>query len=102
MNPEFSPKSPDVERQLAELRLEERERFLRTLISNLPGIVYRCRTDEEWTSEFMSDGVEIVGYSAADFVEKRSIGWDDVMNLEDCEPVRFFARNKICGAGDGE
>ena len=93
VNPEFSPKSPDVERQLAELRLEERERFLRTLISNLPGIVYRCRTDEEWTSEFMSDGVEIVGYSAADFVEKRSISWDDVLHPEDRERVRAAVRD---------
>jgi PAS domain S-box-containing protein len=93
VNPEFSPKSPDVERQLAELRLEERERFLRTLISNLPGIVYRCRTDEEWTSEFMSDGVEIVGYAATDFVESRRVSWDDVMHPEDRERVRAAVRD---------
>jgi hypothetical protein len=31
------------------------------VLTLLPGIVYRCRTDERWTPELMSDGVERVG-----------------------------------------
>ncbi len=58
---EHSKDAAPVERQSVEYRLQERERFLRTLIGNLPGIVYRCRTDERWTPELMSDGVERVG-----------------------------------------
>lgn len=82
-----------IERQLVQYRLRERERFLRTLISNLPGIVYRCRTDERWTPEFMSDGVEIVGYSPAEFLETRRVTWDDVMHPEDRERVRARVRS---------
>jgi len=46
----------ETERYEVEYRLRERERFLRTLIGNLPGVVYRCRVDAHFTSEFLSDG----------------------------------------------
>lgn len=45
-----------LEPQEVEYRLRERERFLRTLISNLPGVVFRCRADENFTKELLSDG----------------------------------------------
>ncbi|NIP99600.1 MAG: PAS domain S-box protein, partial [Nitrospinaceae bacterium] len=32
--------------------LKERERQLATLVSNLPGMVYRCRVDRDWTMEY--------------------------------------------------
>ncbi len=48
----------ETERYEVEYRLRERERFLRTLIGNLPGVVYRCRIDEKFTSEFLSDGCQ--------------------------------------------
>lgn len=89
---EHSNDAAHVARQLVEYRLQERERFLRTLISNLPGVVYRCRTDERWTPEFISEGVEIIGYSPADFVETRRTTWDDVMHPEDRERVRAEIR----------
>ena len=78
--------------------MQERERFLRTLISNLPGIVYRCRTDERWTPEFMSDGVDYLGYTAQDFIETRLVTWDEVMHPEDRERVRAAIRNLAEGS----
>lgn len=81
-----------VEREIVEYRLQERERFLRTLISNLPGIVYRCRTNEDWTPEFMNDAVDLLGYAAKDFTQTRRISWDAVMHAEDRERVRGEVR----------
>ncbi|MEJ7708356.1 MAG: PAS domain-containing protein [Pyrinomonadaceae bacterium] len=81
-----------VEQGVVEHRLRERERFLRSLIGNLPGIVYRCRTDERWTPEFMSDGVETLGYTAQDFIETHRVTWDDVIHPEDRERVRAEIR----------
>ncbi len=72
-----------------EYRLRERERFLRTLIGNLPGVVYRCRTDERFTSEFISDGcLELTGYTADELTQMRTATWDEIIHAEDRERVR--------------
>jgi len=72
-----------------EYRLRERERFLRTLIGNLPGVVYRCRTDEKFTSEFISDGCfELTGYTADELTRVRAATWDEIIHHEDRERVR--------------
>ncbi|MFZ2540483.1 MAG: PAS domain S-box protein [Gallionella sp.] len=61
-----------TERKRAEVELRERERQLSTLISNLPGLAYRCRNDADYTMEFVSDGIEnLTGYPAEDFLQHR-------------------------------
>ncbi len=76
-----------------EYRLRERERFVRTLIGNLPGVVYRCRTDENFTSEFLSDGCqELTGYTAEDLAEKRTATWNEIVHPEDRDAVRAEIR----------
>jgi cytidylate kinase len=50
-------KAADDDRRRAEQALRESERRLSTLLSNLPGVVSRCKADSEWTVEFVSDGV---------------------------------------------
>ena len=71
-----------VDRQIREIRarrqmedaLRESERVLSTLMSNLPGMAYRCRNDPvRWTSEFMSDGsYALTGHSPEEFQRGRS------------------------------
>ena len=57
-----------TERRFAEQALADSERQLSTLISNLPGAVYRCLADESYTIEFLSDGIEkLTGYPAEAF-----------------------------------
>ena len=77
------------EPQDIEFRLRERERFLRTLIANLPGVVFRCRTDENFTKEFVSDGCfDLTGYRAEEIVgTKASTTWNELMHPEDRERV---------------
>lgn len=79
-----------------EYRLHERERFLRTLIGNLPGVVYRCRVDENFTSEFLSDGCfDLTGYTSEELVTKRLNSWDDIIHQADRERVRAEIRALI-------
>lgn len=79
-----------------EYRLHERERFLRTLIGNLPGVVYRCRVDENFTSEFLSDGCfDLTGYASEELVTKRLNSWDDIIHQDDRERVRAEIRALI-------
>ena len=43
--------------------LEESQRTLATLMSNLPGMAYRCRNNREWTTIFVSEGSQdLLGY----------------------------------------
>ena len=50
-------------------QLEEKEKFQRFLISNLPGFIYRCAYDKNWTMFYISDGCfEVTGYKPEEFI----------------------------------
>ncbi|WP_305042310.1 ABC transporter substrate-binding protein [Geoalkalibacter sp.] len=62
-----------AERQKANQALYYSERRFRALVDNIPGAVYRCALDADWTMDFISDAVEdLTGYPVVDFVVKRT------------------------------
>lgn len=74
-------------RKRAEEALAESQRSLATLMSNLPGMVYRCRNDENWTMEFVSEGAyALTGYQPDDLVENKNVIYNKLIFQED-EPV---------------
>ena len=59
-------------RKQVEGTLQDSQRVSSTLISNLPGMVYRCLNDRQWTLTYISDGcVALTGYQPRDFIENR-------------------------------
>ena len=54
----------------AEELLCERERQLRTLLGNLPGVAYRCRYAPGFPFEFVSDGIVELGIVGRRFVPR--------------------------------
>ncbi|MEF8874134.1 MAG: PAS domain S-box protein, partial [Candidatus Thermoplasmatota archaeon] len=59
---------------------------LSTLITNLPGIVYRSRNDKDWTMEFISEAcTEITGYEPCELIENNEIAWAELIKPEDRE-----------------
>jgi len=57
-------------------QLQESERRFRTLVSNLPGMVYRCENERGWPMTFVSDGVaELTGYTASE-LESDAVNWE--------------------------
>ena len=68
--------------------LAEHNRRLETLISNLPGIVYRCRNEPGWPMEFVAGECEaMIGY-AADKLECGEVLWgEDVLHPDDREEM---------------
>ncbi|MBZ5555412.1 MAG: PAS domain S-box protein [Acidobacteriia bacterium] len=77
-----------TERKRAEEALRESERRLSTLISNLPGIAYRCKNDRTWTMEFISDGCfELTGYTAEDLTQNRKLSFNDLIHPEHQGPA---------------
>ena len=71
----------------AMLALRESERRLSTLIASLPGVAYRCRNDENWTMEFVSEGTRaLTGYAPEDFTSGR-VSYGRLMHEADRERV---------------
>jgi PAS domain S-box-containing protein len=55
-----------------ERALRQRQGELRSLVSNIPGAIYRCAFDTARTMAFISDGIEpIIQYPAADLIYNR-------------------------------
>ncbi len=65
-------------------RLRENQRQLATLLSNLPGMVYRCRNDRDWTMEFVSEGCrELTGYAPEDLMDNRKVSYGQMIHPDD-------------------
>ncbi|WP_245902888.1 PAS domain-containing protein [Salinigranum rubrum] len=73
-----------VEGDRSRRALERRTQTLETLISNLPGVVYRCRLTPEWPMEFVGgECEELTGYPAS-MLEAGDVVWgDDVLHPDD-------------------
>lgn len=62
----------------------ETQRFVATLMGNLPGMAYRCRNDENWTMEYVSDGaLRLTGHEPRDLVSSRAVAFGDLIHRED-------------------
>ena len=69
-------------------RFQETERQLSTLMSNLPGMAYRCMNDDDWTMKFVSEGCyELTGYTSQDFLENLKLSYASIIHPEDLEKV---------------
>jgi PAS domain S-box-containing protein len=69
--------------KLAADSLLESERRISTLLSNLPGLAYRCKNDKDWTMEFVSQGCfDITGYQPDDLINNRKLSFNSLIAPE--------------------
>ncbi len=67
-------------RKLTEQALMESERSKSVLLSNLPGMAYRCKIDREWTMEYVSSGVfDLTGYRPSELIDNQSLAFNDLI-----------------------
>lgn len=72
-----------------EKELKESERRLSMLMSNLAGMVYRCRNDQSWTMDFVSGGCrELLGYEPGDLVGNKVVAYTSLIHPDDRSRVR--------------
>jgi len=85
-----------AQRKEAETRLRESQRQMATLMSNLPGMVYRCKYDKNRTMEFVSDGcVELTGYYPEELVRSATRNYGDLIREEDAEDMGREIENAL-------
>jgi len=76
--------------------LRESQRMMTTLLSNLPGMAYRCRNDDKWTALFVSEGcVALTGYSQADHLDNTKISLADMIVEQHRAQVRKAIQDAI-------
>jgi PAS domain S-box-containing protein len=85
-----------TEQKLLQMRLQENIRKTNSIVSNLNGAFFRCKTDENWTMEYVSDGImELTGYPSADFMMNRVMSFGSVIFPADRERIRKIVRDAI-------
>ncbi len=84
------------EKHRMQIALEESERINATLVTNLPGMVYRCRHDEAWTMIFVSFGVEeLTGYQTHEILHNSSISYNEIIHPEDRDAIRKVVESSL-------
>ncbi|MGL6194937.1 MAG: histidine kinase dimerization/phospho-acceptor domain-containing protein, partial [Thermoguttaceae bacterium] len=70
-------------------RRRESQRRMETLLSNLPGMAFRCRNNApEYTMEYVSEGLTaITGYAPDDLINNKNITFFDLVHPEDRAPL---------------
>lgn len=68
----------------------------RSMLENLPGVVYRCINDEHWTMLFISDEVEkLTGYPAKNFIRNKTTTFAQITHPDDTEQNRLIVEREL-------
>jgi len=74
----------------------ETERIYKNLINNLPGFVYHCKNDANWTMEYLSDAFwKITGYQPNEIINNRIISYKDLILEEYRDKVWEKVQNAL-------
>lgn len=73
----------------AEVALGESQRRLATLIDSLPGIVFSCINDGEWSMNYLSEGcLDLTGYRSEELIgQQRVVTYNSITHAEDLPTV---------------
>ena len=77
-----------TERKQVEAALRESQRSMSTLISNLPGLVYRGQNTPDWPFDFVSEGcLKLTGYPPQVFLNTKRLAYGTLIHEDDRQAV---------------
>ncbi len=87
----FNVKGIDLEEGMIAITLSERAGYLDNfrksektrlnLLESLPGMVYRCRFDKDWTMEYVSEGCrDLTGYDVDSLIGNNEISYNEIID----------------------
>jgi two-component system, cell cycle sensor histidine kinase and response regulator CckA len=83
-------------RRQAEAALRESDRRLKTLISNLPGCVYRMTGNPDLPPDFISEGVvRLTGFTQHEYLLDRTVTWNAGIHPDDREAVSAIVQSSL-------
>ncbi len=85
-----------TERKNSERIISEQKRELATLMSNLPGMAYRCKNNINWTMEFVSEGCyQLTGYRQDELINDKQISYASLIHKNDQLLVYEIIQNAV-------
>jgi len=85
-----------TQRRKTEKALKESEITISTLMSNLPGMAYQCKMDENWTMLFVNEACEkLTGYKPSQIINNKAISYNELIHPDDREHVRQQVENAL-------
>jgi PAS domain S-box-containing protein len=73
-----------TDQKLKEEELDHSKTQLSKILSNLPGMAYRCLNDDKWTMKFISSGsAEVTGYKPEELIENKKRSFASIVHPED-------------------
>ncbi|MEM9163225.1 MAG: PAS domain-containing protein [Cyanobacteria bacterium P01_F01_bin.4] len=70
--------------------------FLLEVVNYIPGIVYSCQCDVDWTMDFISDYAEtLTGYPASDFLGERRLTWASLIHPDDRAAIKTIVEHSV-------
>ncbi len=85
-----------TELKIAEEEMEYQQQQFTSMVSNIPGVIYRCLLDEHWTMIYISNEVErLGGYPASDYLNNSVRTFTDIIHPEDVEYIANYVQNQI-------
>ena len=85
-----------TQRKQTEEALRQSKRELSTLMANLPGMVYSCLNDQDWTMKFVSEGsFDLTGYLPDELTDNKIISYEEIIHPDDREMVSVTIRDAL-------
>ncbi len=72
------------------------QRTLTALLNDLPGMVYRCRNNPDWTMEYVSgSSCQLTGYEPEDIINSKRLSYNSMIHIDDQQKVWEEVQNGI-------
>ena len=72
------------------------QRTLTAMLNDLPGMVYRCRNNPDWTMEYVSgSSYELTGYYPKDIINNKKLSYGSMIHPDDKQVVWNEVQNGI-------
>lgn len=75
-------------KQLLQNAILEKDVMLNNLVEHLPGIVFKCEIDKNWTMDFLSSGCyDLTGYHSEDLLHNKKLSFNSIIHPDDRESI---------------
>jgi PAS domain S-box-containing protein len=85
-----------TKRKKSDQIITEQKREIDTLMSNLPGMAYRCANNINWTMEFVSEGCyQLTGYRKDELINDKVVSYANLIHKDDQLLVYETVQNAV-------